>query len=130
MLKKRVIMNSVTSINLQENIINNIRTWYKSQKIYTQTSLAAELGVTQTSIARWLDGKCLPGVSLWMKLCNIMNINISTFLGIDYFNSLSARETEIIRYYQENLSFKNFIDKYFSDEVFKTTIDSLSTLVK
>lgn len=123
-------MNPVIDINLKENIIKNLQTWYKSQKIYTQKTLAAELGVTQTSINRWLDGKCLPDIALWMKLCNIMNISISTFLGIDNSTSLSVRESEIIRYYQENLSFKNFIDKYFSDEAFKTTIDSLSTLVK
>ena len=59
-----------------------------------------------------------------------MNISISTFLGIDNSNTLSMRETEIIRNYQENLSFKNFIDKYFSDETFKSTIDSLANLVK
>ena len=123
-------MNPSNEINLKENIIQNLQIWYKSQKIYTQKTLAAELGVTQTSINRWLDGKCLPDIGLWFKLCNIMNISISTFLGIENSDSLSLRESEIIKYYQENLSFKTFIDKYFSDETFKTTIDSLSTLVK
>ena len=123
-------MNPSNDINLKENIIQNLQIWYKSQKIYTQKTLAAELGVTQTSINRWLDGKCLPDIGLWIKLCNIMNISISSFLGIENSSSLSLRESEIIKYYQENLSFKTFIDKYFSDETFKTTIDSLSTLVK
>ena len=115
---------------LKDNIFNNLKTWYKSQAIYTQKTLAAELGVTQTSINRWLDGKCLPDISLWLKLCDIMNISITTFLGIDNPNTLSMRESEIIRNYQENLSFKNFIDKYFSDDAFKSTIDSLANLVK
>lgn len=123
-------MNQSTNTNLKENIIKNLQTWYKSQKIFTQKTLAAELGVSQTSINRWLDGKCLPDIALWVRLCDIMNISITKFLGLDDSNSLSLRESEIIRYYQENLSFKSFIDKYFSDEAFKTTIDSLSTLVK
>jgi len=123
-------MNPSTNTNLKENIIKNLQTWYKSQKIFTQKTLAAELGVSQTSINRWLDGKCLPDIALWVRLCDIMNISITKFLGLDDSNSLSLRESEIIRYYQENLSFKSFIDKYFSDEAFKTTIDSLSTLVK
>lgn len=123
-------MNPSTNTNLKENIIQNLQTWYKSQKIFTQKTLAAELGVSQTSINRWLDGKCLPDIALWVRLCDIMNISITKFLGLDDSNSLSLRESEIIRYYQENLSFKSFIDKYFSDEAFKTTIDSLSTLVK
>jgi len=123
-------MNPLFDINLKENIIKNLKSWYKTQAIYTQKTLANELGVTQTSINRWLDGKCLPDISLWLKLCNIMDISISTFLGIDNSNSLSLRESEIIKTYQEDLSFKNFIDKYFSDEKFKATIDSLSTIVK
>ena len=126
----KVNMNPLFDINLKENIIKNLKSWYKTQAIYTQKTLANELGVTQTSINRWLDGKCLPDISLWLKLCNIMDISISTFLGIDNSDSLSLRESEIIKTYQEDLSFKNFIDKYFSDEKFKTTIDSLSTIVK
>jgi len=126
----KVTMNPLFDINLKENIIKNLKSWYKTQAIYTQKTLANELGVTQTSINRWLDGKCLPDISLWLKLCNIMDISISTFLGIDNSNSLSLRESEIIKTYQEDLSFKNFIDKYFSDEKFKATIDSLSTIVK
>lgn len=126
----KVNMNPLIDINLKENIIKNLKSWYKTQVIYTQKSLANELGVTQTSINRWLDGKCLPDISLWLKLCNIMNISIFSFLGINNSNSLSLRESEIIKSYQEDLSFKNFIDKYFSDEKFKTTIDSLSTILK
>ncbi len=126
----KVNMNPLLDINLKENIIKNLKSWYKTQEIYTQQTLANELGVSQTSIQRWLDGKCLPDISLWSKLCIIMKINISTFLGIDNSNSLTLRESEIIKSYQEDLSFKNFIDKYFSDEKFKTTIDSLSSIVK
>lgn len=117
-------------INLRENIIKYLKIWYNSQEIYNQTTLATELGVSPTSIQRWLDGKCIPDISLWVKLCDIMNIRITTFLGIDNLTFLTSRESEMIKHYQENLSFKNFIDKYFSDETFKTAIDSLSTLVK
>ena len=117
-------------INIKENIITNLQTWYKSQKFYTQKTLAAELGVTQTSINRWLDGRWLPDISLWTKLCNIMDISISAFLGIDNAKSLSPHETEIITKYQEDLSFKTFIDRYLSDENFKKVIDSVANLAK
>ena len=32
-------MNPVIDINLKENIIKNLQTWYKSQKNYTQKNL-------------------------------------------------------------------------------------------
>ena len=36
----------------------------------------------------------------------------------------------MVDHYKEDLSFNSFIDRYFSDENFKRTIDSLTALTK
>ena len=48
----------------QEKIGNFIAILRKGQKL-TQEQLAEKLGVTDKSVSRWENGKCLPGVSLY-----------------------------------------------------------------
>lgn len=119
-----------TNINLKENILDNISAWFNNQKEYSQNSLGKKLGVSQTTVGRWLDRTCLPDISLWPALCAIMDMTISHFLKLEDSISLSHKETQLITTYQNDLSFKSFIDKYLSDEAFKRTIDSLAAYTK
>ena len=116
--------------DVKENILNNLINWFNSQSIYNQVSLASTLGVSRQSVTRWLTRVCIPDTTLWFKLCEIMNISIVEFLGLDQKAMLSQTETNLINNYKNDLSFKSFIDRYFSDENFKRTIDSLATLTK
>lgn len=116
--------------DVKENILNNLINWFNSQSIYNKLSLSRVLGVSIQSITRWLTRVCLPDTTLWFKLCEIMNISIVEFLGLDQKTMLSQTETKLINNYKNDLSFKSFIDRYFSDENFKRTIDSLAILTK
>lgn len=116
--------------DVKENILNNLINWFNTQTIYNKVSFSRALGVSIQSVTRWLTRVCLPDTSLWFKLCEIMNISIVEFLGLDQKAMLSQTETNLINNYKNDLSFKSFIDRYFSDENFKRTIDSLATLTK
>ena len=104
--------------------------WFYSQTTYSQMSLGKKLGVSQTTVARWLERKCLPDISLWPAICEIMDITIPQFLKLDSSSSMSNKESQLLNAYQNDLSFKSFIDKYLSDETFKQTINSLAAYTK
>lgn len=118
-------------IDLKNRIFDSIITWFNKQKTYSQRSLAIKLGITQTTVARWLNRTCLPDISLWPSLCEIMDISISQLLKLNDENiSLTNKESQLLNSYQNDLSFKAFIDKYLSDETFKQTINSLAAYTK
>lgn len=48
-------------------------------KKMTQKELADKLGVTDKSVSKWERGVCLPDVSLYMELCNILEISLNEF---------------------------------------------------
>ena len=52
----------------------------KAKKL-TQVELANLLGVTDKSISKWENGICLPDVSLYMKICEILDITLNEFFS-------------------------------------------------
>lgn len=47
----------------------------------TQMELAEKLGMSNKSVSKWERGVCLPDVSLYMELCNILGITINEFIA-------------------------------------------------
>lgn len=47
----------------------------------TQVELADKLGMSNKSVSKWERGVCLPDVSLYSELCNILGISINEFLA-------------------------------------------------
>ena len=82
--------------DVKENILNNLINWFNTQTIYNKVSFSRALGVSIQSVTRWLTRVCLPDTSLWFKLCEIMNISIVEFLGLDQKAMLSQTETNLI----------------------------------
>ncbi|MDE5630176.1 MAG: helix-turn-helix domain-containing protein, partial [Bacilli bacterium] len=50
----------------------------KGKKL-TQKELAEKLGVSDKSVSKWENGNCLPDVSLYMELCNVLGITLNEF---------------------------------------------------
>lgn len=48
-------------------------------KKLTQRELAEKLRVTDKSVSKWERGVCLPDVSLYMELCDILGITLNEF---------------------------------------------------
>lgn len=51
----------------------------RKERKLTQNELATMLGVTDKSVSKWENGKCLPDVSLYKKLCEILDITLNEF---------------------------------------------------
>ncbi len=52
----------------------------RKKKRYTQEQLAEKLGVTNRSVSRWENGKNMPDVSLFMPLCQELDITVNELL--------------------------------------------------
>lgn len=47
----------------------------------TQAQLAQLLGMSDKSVSKWKRGICLPDVSVYMKLCEILGISLNEFIA-------------------------------------------------
>lgn len=47
----------------------------------TQKQLAEKLGMSDKSVSKWETGVCLPDVSVYSELCQILGISINEFLA-------------------------------------------------
>jgi DNA-binding XRE family transcriptional regulator len=54
---------------------------------YTQTALAAEIGVDQSTLAQIEGGRNMPRLSTWMELCRV--------LGVSFHEVLKAAEESL-----------------------------------
>lgn len=53
----------------------------RKDKKMTQAELADKLCVTDKSVSKWENGKCLPDVSLYKDLCDILGITLNEFFA-------------------------------------------------
>ena len=47
----------------------------------TQTQVAEKLGMSDKSVSKWERGICLPDVSVYSPLCEILGISLNEFLA-------------------------------------------------
>lgn len=64
----------------QEKIGKFIATCRKEKNL-TQVELAEKLGVTDRSVSKWENGKCMPDLSLFKPLCEELGITINELLS-------------------------------------------------
>lgn len=64
----------------QEKIGKLIAECRKEKKL-TQARLAQLLGVTDKSVSKWENGVCLPDVSLYKEICEILDITLNEFFS-------------------------------------------------
>ena len=68
--------------------------------VVTQKQLAEKLNMSDKSVSKWERGICLPDVSVYMELCEILGISINEFLAgedIDAENVEKKSEDNIIQ---------------------------------
>ena len=81
----------------------------RKAKSLTQEQFAEKIGVNSRSVSRWENGRCMPDLSLYESICNILDISI---------NELLSGEKIIKDNYQETFE-RNVIN--LIDEVDKKT---------
>lgn len=99
----------------------------RKDKKMTQVELADKLCVTDKSVSKWENGKCLPDVSLYKDLCDILGITLNEFFSGEKIkdeefkkkaddNLLNALENssftlkERIKYYGDKWDKEHFIE--------------------
>jgi len=70
----------------------------RKSKNMTQSQLAERLNITNKSVSKWENGRCLPDPSLYESLCNILGITIN-----ELFAGRNIRNEEYKRIADENL---------------------------
>lgn len=113
----------------QEKIGKLIAECRKEKKL-TQNELANMLGVSDKSVSKWENGKCLPDVSLYKPLCEILGITLN-----DFFTGEKIQEEEYRKVADENLlsalenstftlkdKIEFFKKKWEKDHVFELTL--------
>lgn len=113
--------------SIKESISKQIQIYLKKTNI-TKTSLGEALGVTRTSINRWINCVCAPEIELFPKLCEILEISIFELLGLSLEDHLTKDEIEILHLYASSINFRILIDRYRSEESFKNEIDKIIEL--
>lgn len=64
----------------------------------TQKQVADKLGMSDKSVSKWERGICLPDVSVYIMLCDILGISINEFLAGE-----DLREENIVKKSEDNL---------------------------
>ena len=66
----------------------------------TQVQLAERLGMSDKSVSKWERGICLPDVSVYMELCEILGITLNEFIAgedLDQENVVKQSEKNLIQ---------------------------------
>ena len=80
----------------------------------TQRQLADKLGMSDKSVSKWERGICLPDVSVYLDLCQILGISINEFLAgedIVHEDLIQKSEENIIGIATENKKKQNLLKK-------------------
>ena len=64
----------------------------------TQAELAEKLGMSNKSVSKWERGVCLPDVSVYMDLCEILGISLNEFIAGE-----DIKAEEIVQKSEENI---------------------------
>lgn len=64
----------------------------------TQKQLAEKLNMSDKSVSKWERGVCMPDVSVYLELCEILGISINEFLAGE-----DIRQEDLIRKSEDNL---------------------------
>ena len=102
----------------------------RKEKKMTQVELADKLRVTDKSVSKWENGKCLPDVSLYKDLCNILGITLNDFFVGEKIKEEKFKEQADMNLFNalENSSFtlkekiKYYGDKWDKEHFFELII--------
>ena len=64
----------------------------------TQAQVAEKLGMSDKSVSKWERGICLPDVSVYMALCEILGISLNEFIAGE-----DIEPAEVLQKSEENL---------------------------
>lgn len=102
----------------QEKIGNFIKEQRKFKKL-TQAEFAEKLGVTNRAVSKWENGICLPDISLFETICNVLDITLVELIE----GKKSQKPTE-----SESKNIKNIIDYSAKNNKFNNILSLFSII--
>lgn len=123
-------MNNNIKFSAKDNIQKCIKDYLeKTNESYVK--FAKALGVSDTSVKRWVNGVCSPDIDLLLPICEHINVSIFELFGLSTNeDNLTNDEVQLLKLYAGSLDFKTLVNKYRSDSSFKEHIDYLVNLQK
>lgn len=109
---------------VKETISNHIRNYLTTNNV-KMTEFGRMLGVTRPAVKFWLEGRNIPDIELFPRLCEILDITIYELIGAKDPYKLNETQIEIVESYHNNENFRKLIDRYRSDESFRNKIDKI-----
>ena len=58
----------------------------------TQSQLAEKLGITDKAVSKWETGKSMPDLSLFMPLCDLLQITLNELLLGEFISDENLKE--------------------------------------
>lgn len=110
--------------NVKSSISKHIKNYLLNNNI-SKLQFGKIFNVSHTTVNRWLSEYCVPELELFPAICDLLNITIYEFIGVEDPNKLTETEFEIIESYHNNENFRQLIDRYRSDSKFRNDIDKL-----
>ena len=91
----------------------------------TQKQLAEKLGKSDKSVSKWERGICLPDVSVYLELCEILGISLNEFLAgedIEVTNVEKKSEDTLIQISKDSSHKQRYLKKIIAVGVFAITL--------
>lgn len=112
--------------------IGKLITFCRKKKGLTQKALAEKLGVSDKAVSKWECGTCLPDVSLYRDLCDILGISLNEFFSGELLSSeefiKAADDNLMILLKDSSFTLKERIE-YFKEKWQKDHFWSLTILM-
>lgn len=115
------------SITPRASISKYISQFLEESKM-SKAAFGKLIGVTPTSVTRWIECVCAPDIDLLPKISEVLDVSIPELLGVGVEKPLTPSEVKVVKEYSSNMSFKEFVDLYMSDEDFRKSIDYIVSL--
>lgn len=101
---------------------------------FTQKQIAEKLGMSDKSVSKWERGMCLPDVSVYIELCDILGISINEFLAgedISAENIVKKSEDNLIQVTKDSKARQKSLKRMLAILLVITiiTVFSLGTII-
>lgn len=111
--------------NVKSSISKHIKNYLNKNPKVSKSEFGKLFNVSHTTVNRWINELCVPELELFPAICDLLNITIYEFIGVEDPNKLTKVEFEIIESYHNNENFRVLIDRYRSDSKFRNDIDKM-----
>ena len=91
---------------MNQNEIGSFIAAKRREKNLTQEALAEKLGVSNKTVSKWENGKCMPDYAIVEALCSALDITVAELLGGRVAEPRNEEQYEMLLYKVQELEHK------------------------